>query len=79
MTKTKTLKAHTDGGTYTTIAFAETINGWGISITRWTTYRGAVRFEVNRVSDDNKTLRLDHFATESEARTYANQMWKQDR
>lgn len=79
MTKTETPKAHIDGGTYTTIAFAETVNGWGISITRWTTYRGAVVFEVNRVSDENKTFRLNRFTTESEARAYANQMWKQDR
>jgi len=78
MTTTEMPKAHIDGGTYTTLQFAETRNGWGISITRWTTYRNTVVFEINRVSADNKTLRLAHFTTETEARAYANEMWKRD-
>lgn len=79
MTKTETTKAHIDGGTYTEIAFAETSNGFGISITRWTTYRNTVVFEVNRVSNENKTLRLAKFDTEAKARAYGNQMWRKDR
>lgn len=79
MTKTETPKAHIDGGTYVTIAFAETSNGFGISITRWTTYRNTVVFEVNRVSDENKTLCLAKFDTEAKARAYGNQMWRKDR
>ncbi len=78
-TATKTVKNHPDGGTYTELAFAETANNWGISITRWTTYRNAILFEVHRVSADNKTLRLGHFNTETEARSYANKMWSRDR
>ena len=74
-----TTKTHTDGGTYTEIAFAETRNRWGISITCWTTYRDEIRFEVHRVSADNKTFRLNHFTTENEARGFANKMWRQDR
>ncbi len=78
ITATKT-KAHIDGGTYTELAFAETRNRWGISITRWTTYRNTIVFEVNRVSDDNKTFRLAKFTTETEARAYANTAWKRDK
>lgn len=74
-----TVKAHIDGGTYTGVAFAESSNGWGIAITRWTTYRNAIRFEVHRVSPDNRALRLNHFATEQEARSFANAMWRRDR
>jgi hypothetical protein len=73
------VKTHIDGGTYTEVAFAETRNRWGIQITRWATYRGAVRFEVNRVGADSKTLRLSHFATEADARSFANKMWLRDR
>ena len=80
MTNTEsTPRAHNDGGTYTVIAFAETRNHWGIAITRWTTYRNEVRYEVKRVSDDNRAVRLHHFATEAEARAYANKMWRRDR
>ena len=78
-TTTQTAKPHIDGGTYATIAFAETRGGWGISITRWAIYRNTVVFEVNRVSDTNRTMHLKSFKTESEARAYANEMWKQDR
>ena len=73
------VKNHIDGGTFKTIAFAETRNRWGISITEWTTYRGNVVFEVNRVSDDDKTFRLGHFATEAAARDFANKMWRKDK
>ncbi len=72
-------KAHLDGGTYTETAFAETRTRWGISITRWTTYRNTIKFEVHHVSDDNKTLRLGYFDTEAEARSYANKMWRRYR
>jgi hypothetical protein len=76
---TQTVKPHIDGGTYTEVAFAETRNGFGISITRWVTYRDAVVFEVNRVSDTNRTLRISSFDTEAKARSFANEMWKRDR
>lgn len=79
MTATKTIKNHPDGGTYQVLAFAETRARWGIAITRWTTYRNDVVFEVCRVSDDNKTLRLKCFRAEAHARAFANEMWKQDR
>jgi hypothetical protein len=78
-TATAKVKTHIDGGSYTEVAFAETRNGWGISITRWTTYRNTVVFEVNRVSADSKTLRLGHFATETDARSFANKMWLRDK
>lgn len=73
------VKTHIDGGTYTEVAFAETRNGWGISLTRWTTYRNTVVFEVNRVSADSKAFRLGHFATELEARAFANKMHRRDK
>jgi hypothetical protein len=73
------VKTHTDGGTYTEVAFAETRNRWGISVTRWVTCRGMVTFEVNRVSADDKALRLNRFATEADARAFANKMWLRDR
>lgn len=76
---TTTIKNHPDGGTYTELAFAETRNRWGVSITRWTTYRNTTVFEVHRVSDDNKTLRLRTFNTEAKARAFANETWKRDR
>ncbi len=76
---TKTIKNHPDGGTYTELAFAETCNRWGISITRWTTYRNNVLFEVHRVSPDNKAFRLDYFSSEADARAFANKMWARDR
>ncbi len=79
MTATTKVKNHADGGTYTVIAFAETRDRWGISINRWVTYRNNVVFEVNRVSPDNKALRLNRFRTEREAREFANTMWRQDR
>ena len=79
MTMTQTTKPHQDGGTYTVIAFAGTQNGWAIAITEWTTYRGTVRFEVLRVSPENKTLRLATKNTEIEARAYGNEMWRRDR
>jgi hypothetical protein len=72
-------KAHLDGGTYIEIAFAETRNRWGINITRWTTYRSTVKFEVHRVSDDHMAFRLGCFDTEAEARSYANKMWRLDK
>lgn len=78
MTTTATtpkVKNHIDGGTYTEVAFAETRNRWGISITRWTTYRNQIIFEVHRVSADDKTLRLGHFKTEAAARAFANTTW----
>jgi len=73
------IKAHSDGGTYEVLALAETRNRWAIAITRWTTYRNTVVFEVKRVSPENVTLRLAHFDTEKEARNYGNEMWKADR
>ncbi len=79
MTKTQITKAHADGGTYQVLALANTRDGWAIAITRWVTYRGAVRFEVLRVSPDNKTMRLDIKNTESKARAAANAAWKRDR
>lgn len=79
MTKTSTVKKHSDGGTYEVLQVANTRDGWAIAITRWTTYKGAVRFEVLRVSPDNKTLRLDMKNTEVEARKAANAAWKRDR
>lgn len=78
MTQPK-VKQHPDGGTYTELAYAETGEGWGISITRWTTYRHTVRFEVHRVSPEFLTLRLDHFGDEAAARKFANTMWRHDR
>lgn len=75
---TETMK-HSDGGTYTEIARAATSNGWAIAITSWTTYRGTTRFEVYRVSPENKGLRLHLVNTEREARDLANQEWKRDR
>lgn len=78
-TITKTVKNHIDGGTYTHVAFAETRNRWGISITRWTTYRSQILFEVHRVSADDKTFRLGHFKTEAAARAFANDMWRRDK
>lgn len=79
MTKTATPKAHIDGGTYRVLALAETRNGWAVAVTEWTTYRGQIRYEVKRVSADNMAVRLDHFGSEAEARTYANKVWKLDR
>ena len=81
MTKSEaqTTKQHADGGTYEVLAFAETRDRWAIMITRWTTYRNTVVFEVKRVSPENVTLRLAHFDTEKEARDYGNEMWKADR
>lgn len=58
---------------------APTGGGWGISITRWTTYRNAIRFEVHRVSPEFLMLRLNHFGDEKAARTFANTMWRHDR
>jgi len=74
-----TTKTHTDGGTYSVIAFAETLNGWGVAITKWTTYRNAIVFEVMRVSDDNKMLRQGTCKTETEARAAANRLWTADK
>lgn len=74
-----TVRAHQDGGTYETIALAETRDRWAIAITRWTTYRGNVRFEVLRVSPENRTLRLNLFNDETAARQYGNKMWRKDR
>ncbi len=79
MTMTQTTKAHADGGTYEVIALANTRDGWAIAITRWVTYRNVVRFEVLRVSPENKTLRLNTKNTEAEARACANLAWKHDR
>lgn len=83
MTKTstaaQTIRKHPDGGTYRILQVANTQGGWGISLTEWTTYRGQVRFEVERVSPENRTLRLGHFGSEKEARVFANQQWKLDR
>jgi hypothetical protein len=78
-TATATPKPHADGGTFTVIASAETVNGWAVAITRWTTYRGAVRFEVRRVAPDNVSLRLGTFNSERLARGFANETWKRDR
>jgi hypothetical protein len=74
-----TARPHSDGGTYIVLQTAETQNGWAIAITRWTTYRGAVRFEILRVAPDGASVRLDEKNTEAEARVVANQMWKRDR
>jgi hypothetical protein len=76
MTATKT---HTDGGTYRVLALHATSNGWAVAITEWTTYRNQIRFEVLRVSPDNKALRLATKITEQDARDAANAVWKQDR
>lgn len=74
-----TTKQHADGGTYKTLALAETRNGWAIAITEWTTYRGNVVFEILRVSPENKTVRLDKKTTEADARKRANEAWRADR
>lgn len=79
MTQTTAAKAHTDGGTYAVIAFAETRNGFGIAVTRWVTYRDQVVFEVNRVGSDGRMLRLKHFTTEPKAREFGNAMWRRDK
>lgn len=79
MTTTQIMKPHADGGTYEVIALANTRNGWAIAITRWVTYRNAIRFEVLRVSPENKTLRLEIKDTEAEARAAANKAWSADR
>lgn len=74
-----TVKAHTDGGTYRVLAFAETRNGWGVAVTEWTTYRNAIVFEIYRVSDEGKMLRQATFTTEEAARTAANSLWRRDK
>ncbi len=76
---TKTSKTHADGGTYTTLQLSETRDRWAIALTKWTTYKGNVRFEVLRVSPENKTIRLSLHNTETEARAAANVAWKRDR
>jgi hypothetical protein len=76
---TTTVKPHPDGGTYIELAYAPTGEGWGISITRWATYRNVVRFEVHRVSPEFLTLRLDHFGDEAKARAFANKMYFHDK
>lgn len=76
---TITAKRHQDGGTYEVLQVANTRDGWAIAITRWTTYRNTVVFEVLRVSPDNKTVRLDIKQTEAEVRKAANAAWKLDR
>ncbi|MDD4868198.1 MAG: hypothetical protein PHQ28_14085 [Mycobacterium sp.] len=72
-------KAHPDGGTVETLQLAETRNGWAIAITRWTTYRNTVVFEVLRVAPDNKALRIGRANTEAHARKLANAAWSADR
>lgn len=76
---TQTIKRHQDGGTYRVLQVANTRGGWAIALTEWKTYRGQVKFEVERVSPDNKTLRLHLCDTEQEARGLANNEWKLDR
>ncbi len=76
---TMTRKPHADGGTYVALQLSETRDRWAIALTEWTTYKGAKRFEVLRVSPENKTIRLSVHNTETEARTAANEAWKRDR
>lgn len=73
------IKDHADGGTYEVLQFAETRNGWGVAVTRWTTYRNTVVFEVMRCNADNKMIRMSHHTTEEAARSAANTLWKRDR
>ncbi len=69
---TRPVHRHIAGGTWVTLAFAPTRNGWGIHLAEWTTYRGETRFEVNRETPKGQLFRLGHFATEAEARAFAN-------
>lgn len=78
-TQTTAAKPHADGGTFTTLALANTRDGWAIAITRWTTYRNTVVFEVHRVSPENKMMRLGTKRTEQAARALANETWLRDR
>lgn len=70
---------HIDGGTYRVLAFAETRNGWGVAVTEWTTYRGAIVFQIHRVSDTNRMLAQGTFKTEQEARAAANRLYFLDK
>jgi hypothetical protein len=73
------IKKHADGGTYKVIQVADTRDGWAIALTEWTTYRGALRWEVLRVAPDGVSLRLDLCQAEAPARERANHAWRQDR
>ncbi|MEU7677931.1 hypothetical protein AB0C42_24325 [Micromonospora taraxaci] len=74
-----TVKSHIDGGTFRVLAFAETRNRWGVAVTEWTTYRGAVVFQIHRVSDEGQMLRQGTFNTEAEARAAANRLYRRDK
>lgn len=76
---TQASKAHADGGTYVVLQLADTRERWAIALTEWTTYKGALRYEVLRVSPDKKTIRLSLHNEEKPARAAANIAWKRDR
>lgn len=71
--------SHIDGGTFRTVAFAATQRGFGITITEWTTYKGAVVFEVNREDARGRLFRLAQFGTEADARARANREYRADK
>lgn len=79
MQATTTTRNHHDGGTYEIIAAKFRANGWGVAITRWTTYRGTVVFEVCRCSSDDRMIRMATKTTEKDARAAANAIWVRDR
>ena len=79
-TATKSIvKKHIDGGTYRELAFAYTRNRWGVAVTERTTYRGAVVFQIHRVSDKGQMLCLGTFNTEAEARAAGNRLYFRDK
>lgn len=73
-TQAKTYE-HIDGGTYTVVASTGTVDGWRITITRWTTYRDNVVFEIHRESPNGVMFRLATRKSETGARTEANRWW----
>lgn len=69
---------HSDGGTFVVVASHQTINGYGITITKWCTYKNEVLFEVNRQCPKGILFPLGRFDSEKAARTFANREWKAD-
>lgn len=73
-----TPKPHTDGGTFQTLALANTANGFAIAITK-RIFRGKVSFDVNRVTPSNYLFRISRHATEAAARAAGNRAWADER